>query len=71
MPQSVAFFSSVEIDKVLRKDSRDDCVTPSNPHGLAKGYGVEPGESLDIHQILEICKKEKLIKAGKKPSAKV
>ncbi|CAG0917890.1 unnamed protein product, partial [Notodromas monacha] len=52
LPLGVAFFSSVEIDKVLRKESNDDCVTPSNPHGLAKGYGIPPGESLDIHQLL-------------------
>ncbi|KAJ8964907.1 hypothetical protein NQ317_005119 [Molorchus minor] len=53
LPQSVAFFSSVEVDKVLRKDSKQDCVTPSNPHGLNKGYGIENGEELDIYQAIE------------------
>ncbi|XP_065672765.1 DNA polymerase subunit gamma-1 isoform X2 [Hydra vulgaris] len=52
LPQSVAFFSSVEIDKVLRKEVDNDCVTPSNPHGLLKGYGITPGESLDINELL-------------------
>ena len=38
LPLSVAFFSSVEVDQILRKDANDDCVTPSNPHGLQKKY---------------------------------
>ncbi|CAG0897515.1 unnamed protein product [Darwinula stevensoni] len=44
LPQSVGFFSSVEVDQVLRKDCRDDCRTPSNPHGLHRGFGIPPGE---------------------------
>ncbi len=48
LPQSVAFFSSVEVDRVLRKDATQDCITPSNPYGLTKGYGIPHGESLDI-----------------------
>ncbi|XP_054713461.1 DNA polymerase subunit gamma-1-like [Uloborus diversus] len=54
LPQSVAFFSSVDIDTVLRKEVHMDSVTPSNPHGLQKGYGIPPGEALDIFEI--ICK---------------
>lgn len=53
LPQSVAFFSSVEVDTVLRKESKQDCVTPSNPHGLSKGYGIPNGEALDIHEAVE------------------
>ena len=52
LPQSVAFFSSVEVDTVLRKNSNDDCKTPSNPHGLENGYGIPNGESLDIYQAI-------------------
>lgn len=48
LPQSIAFFASVEVDKVLRKEADHDCKTPSNPHGLTKGYGIPLGESLDI-----------------------
>ncbi|XP_025194484.1 DNA polymerase subunit gamma-1, mitochondrial [Melanaphis sacchari] len=54
LPQSVAFFSSVEVDTALRKDALNDCVTPSNPHGLLKGYGVPLGESLDIIKAIEL-----------------
>lgn len=50
---SVAFFSSVEVDRVLRKEANMDCVTPSNPHGLEKGYGIPNGESLTIYDVLE------------------
>lgn len=53
LPMSVAFFASVEIDTVLRKEATHDCKTPSNPHGLQNGYEVPPGESLDIWTTLE------------------
>lgn len=52
LPQSVAFFASVEVDTVLRKEAHQDCYTPSNPHGLSRGYGIPQGESLDIYQAL-------------------
>lgn len=54
LPQSVAFFSSVEVDTALRKDATNDGITPSNPHGLLKGYGVLLGESLDIAKTIEL-----------------
>ncbi|XP_012288102.1 DNA polymerase subunit gamma-1, mitochondrial [Orussus abietinus] len=53
LPMSVAFFVSVEVDTVLRKESAHDCKTPSNPHGLEKGYGIPVGESLNIWKALE------------------
>lgn len=53
LPMSVAFFSSVEVDTVLRKDSHMDCKTPSNPHGLEKGYKIKNGESLTIKECIE------------------
>lgn len=53
LPQSVAFFSSVEVDTVLRKEATLDCKTPSNPHGLQKGYGIPVGESLDVKMAIE------------------
>ena len=53
LPISVAFFSSVDVDTVLRKETDMDCITPSNPYGLRQGYGVPFGASLDIHKILE------------------
>lgn len=53
LPMSVAFFSSVEVDKVLRKESKDDNKTPSNPFGLSRGYSIPLGESLDIYQAIK------------------
>ena len=53
LPQSVAFFSSVEVDTILRKEAKDDCITPSNPHGMEKGYGIPPGESLNIYETIK------------------
>ncbi|KAL2017027.1 hypothetical protein VTK56DRAFT_2671 [Thermocarpiscus australiensis] len=46
LPQSVAFFSAVDIDRVLRKEVDMDCVTPSNP------VPIPPGESIDIAALL-------------------
>nr|BBE24807.1 DNA polymerase gamma, mitochondrial [Grifola frondosa] len=46
LPQGVAFFSAVDIDKVLRKEVDMPCVTPSQP------VPIPPGESLDIAQVL-------------------
>ncbi|XP_048185844.1 DNA polymerase subunit gamma-1 [Perognathus longimembris pacificus] len=56
LPQSVAFFSAVDIDQCLRKEVTMDCKTPSNPTGMERRYGVPQGEALDIYQILELTK---------------
>uniref|UniRef100_A0A1I8BN44 DNA-directed DNA polymerase n=1 Tax=Meloidogyne hapla TaxID=6305 RepID=A0A1I8BN44_MELHA len=46
LPRSVAFFSQVDIDKVLRKEVTLDCETPN-------GEKVENGEALTIEQIID------------------
>ncbi|KAG7522282.1 DNA polymerase subunit gamma-1 [Solea senegalensis] len=56
LPQSVAFFSAVDIDQCLRKEVTMDCVTPSNPTGLERRYGLSPGEALDVYEIINITK---------------
>merc|ERR1712037_778128 len=53
MPASGAFFSSVDVDTVLRKEPSADCVTPSNKLGLELGHGIPRGEGLDIWQTVE------------------
>ncbi|GAV03146.1 hypothetical protein RvY_13617 [Ramazzottius varieornatus] len=55
LPQSVAYFSAVDVDKVIRKEVNLDCSTPSNAEGLEKEYGVPKGEALDVFQALEKC----------------
>lgn len=45
LPQSCAFFSGVDIDKVLRKEVDIDCVTISNKNA------IPPGEVLDIYKL--------------------
>uniref|UniRef100_A0A915D8M0 DNA-directed DNA polymerase n=1 Tax=Ditylenchus dipsaci TaxID=166011 RepID=A0A915D8M0_9BILA len=45
LPQSVAFFSQVDIDTVLRKEVHTKCVTPL-------GNEIPAGEAVDINQIL-------------------
>ena len=45
LPQSVAFFSAVDVDQCLRKEVTMDCVTPSNPTGLERRYGLHQGET--------------------------
>eukprot|EP00069_Balaena_mysticetus_P001737 bmy_15707T0 len=44
LPQSVAFFSTVDIDQCLRKEVTMDCKTPSNPTGMERRYGIPEGE---------------------------
>ena len=56
LPASTAFFSSVDVDTVLRKEPSADCVTPSNKLGLERGHGIARGEGLDIWQTLEKLK---------------
>uniref|UniRef100_A0A672UCU1 DNA polymerase subunit gamma-1 n=1 Tax=Strigops habroptila TaxID=2489341 RepID=A0A672UCU1_STRHB len=56
LPQSVAFFSAVDIDQCLRKEVTMSCTTPSNPTGMEKKYGIPQGEALDIYQLIEITK---------------
>lgn len=48
LPQSCAFFSAVDVDRVLRKEVDMDCITPSNP------VPIPHGESLDIQQLLAL-----------------
>lgn len=47
LPQGVAFFSAVDVDRVLRKEVDMTCETPSHP------WIIPPGESLDIVKTLE------------------
>ncbi|KAF8431092.1 DNA polymerase family A-domain-containing protein [Boletus edulis BED1] len=47
LPQCVAFFSAVDVDRVLRKEVDMTCETPSHP------WAIPPGESLDIMKTLE------------------
>jgi len=46
LPQGVAFFSAVDVDSVLRKETDMPCVTPSHP------TPIPPGESLSIEEVL-------------------
>ncbi|CAH8477056.1 unnamed protein product [Heterobilharzia americana] len=52
LPESVAFFSSVEVDTCIRKEAKDDCISPSNPDGIQTAYGIPPGQSLTMQEIL-------------------
>ncbi|OQR72043.1 DNA polymerase subunit gamma-1-like [Tropilaelaps mercedesae] len=68
LPFNVAFFSAVDIDKVIRKEVTDDSITPSNPHGLNRNYGIPYGEELDIYKTVERTDAGKLRpEAEKKP----
>ncbi|KIM69655.1 hypothetical protein SCLCIDRAFT_102640 [Scleroderma citrinum Foug A] len=59
LPQSVAFFSAVDIDHVLRKEVDMPCITPSHP------TPIPPGESLNIVSILEKTSGGSLWKNGR------
>ncbi|VDD81479.1 unnamed protein product [Mesocestoides corti] len=53
LPESAAYFSSVEVDSCLRKDPLNDCKTPSNPDGLEATYKIPKGKSFTIAEIIE------------------
>ncbi|KAG1862190.1 DNA polymerase family A-domain-containing protein [Suillus subluteus] len=59
LPQGVAFFSAVDIDRVLRKEVDMPCVTPSHPDP------IPPGESLSIAGILDKTNSGSLWKDGR------
>lgn len=46
LPQGVGFFAQVDIDKVLRKETDDPCITPSQTEAIPFGKAV------DIYQTL-------------------
>ncbi|KAJ1901457.1 DNA-directed DNA polymerase gamma mip1, partial [Coemansia sp. IMI 209127] len=48
LPQSVAFFSAVDVDHVLRKEVDMKCITPTHPTPIA------PGVSYGIQDIIEL-----------------
>ncbi|KAJ1664814.1 DNA-directed DNA polymerase gamma mip1 [Coemansia sp. RSA 1813] len=48
LPQSVAFFSAVDVDHVLRKEVDMECITPTNP------TPIPPGVSYSIKNILDL-----------------
>jgi len=60
LPQGVAWFSAVDVDKVLRKEVDMPCVTPSHPDP------IPPGESLDITQILQKTNNGSLWRDGRR-----
>ena len=60
LPQGVAWFSAVDVDRVLRKEVDMPCVTPSHPDP------IPPGESLDISQILEKTNNGSLWRDGRR-----
>lgn len=47
LPQNCAFFSAIDIDKLLRKEVDMNCITPSNPDPIPHG------ESIDMRTLLE------------------
>ena len=54
LSQDVAFFSSVEVDSVIRKEPTDSCATPSNPQGLSQGCGVPDGQGYTMEQLCQM-----------------
>lgn len=48
LPQGVGFFAQVDIDKVLRKETDDPCVTPSQPNPVPFGKAYDIGATLSL-----------------------
>lgn len=54
LPEDVAYFSSVDVDRVMRKDPDSECVTPTNPQGLTAGHGIPKGQALTVNDIVSV-----------------
>ncbi|KAI8647723.1 DNA polymerase family A-domain-containing protein [Parasitella parasitica] len=48
LPQSVAFFSAVDIDHVLRKEPNMTCLTPSHEEKISEGISCTVWDTIDI-----------------------
>ncbi|KZO98242.1 hypothetical protein CALVIDRAFT_553933 [Calocera viscosa TUFC12733] len=59
LPQGVAFFSAVDVDKYMRKETDMTCITPSQTEALP------PGESLDIEKVIQATNGGSLWPEGK------
>jgi DNA polymerase gamma 1 len=46
LPEGVAWFAQVDVDKVLRKEVDDPCVTPSQPEPIPHGKAYDIAETL-------------------------
>ncbi|KAN0061463.1 DNA-directed DNA polymerase gamma mip1 [Thecaphora frezii] len=65
LPLGCAFFTQVDVDKVLRKEADDVCVTPSHPEPLPVG------EALEIQQILDVTNGGSLYPDGRTMDTRV
>ncbi|ORX93329.1 DNA polymerase gamma [Basidiobolus meristosporus CBS 931.73] len=74
LPQSVGFFSCVDIDHVLRKETDMDCVTPSNPEPIPHGHQytiediLEKTNNGQLGDPIEETVEENTPNASKKPT---
>ncbi|PWN90388.1 hypothetical protein FA10DRAFT_286099 [Acaromyces ingoldii] len=59
LPQGCAFFAQVDVDKVLRKEADDPCVTPSQP------VPIPPGQAYEIEQTLKLTNGGSLFADGR------
>ncbi|KAF9539532.1 DNA-directed DNA polymerase gamma mip1 [Mortierella hygrophila] len=48
LPQSVAFFSAVDVDHVFRKEVNMDCLTPTQPHPIPHGKSLTIEDVIDL-----------------------
>ncbi|PRT56815.1 DNA polymerase gamma, mitochondrial [Wickerhamiella sorbophila] len=49
IPASIAYFSLVDVDKVLRKEVDHKCITPSHPEP------IDPGKAYDMTELVSLC----------------
>ncbi|KAJ2721930.1 DNA-directed DNA polymerase gamma mip1 [Coemansia sp. Benny D115] len=60
LPQSVAFFSAVDVDHVLRKEVDMDCLTPTNTTPIPVGQSYVISETLKLTRGGKLESQEKL-----------
>ena len=53
IPSSVAWFTAVDVDQVVRKEPNQTCITPSQPEAIKPGYILTP-KDLTEYQVKEL-----------------
>ena len=71
LPQGVGFFAQVDIDKVLRKETDDPCITPSHTEAIPFGKAVDIYQTLSdtnaVHREIEEWSPSLMTKLVKTP----
>ncbi|KAI7832034.1 DNA polymerase family A-domain-containing protein [Kickxella alabastrina] len=71
LPQSVAFFSAVDVDHVLRKEVDMDCLTPTNTTPIPPGACYTISDTLRLTNGGRLDSPNSLVQTGRLPNSRI